>query len=78
VSPKTGPPIEESARFVGSPISLPVTDNAVELRKQRDALAKDNERLRDDLRRETNRNRDLEEAIRALENRVQVEQSQKK
>jgi hypothetical protein len=78
VSPKTGPPIEESARFVGSPILLPVTDNPVELRKQRDALAKDNERLRDDLRRETNRNRDLEEAIRALENRVQVEQSQKK
>jgi hypothetical protein len=78
ISPKTGRPIEESARFVGSPIPLPVTDNPDELRRQRDALAKDNERLRDDLRRETNRNRDLEEAIKALENRVQVEQSQKK
>lgn len=77
VYPPSEKPLEESARFVGAPVGLSKTDSADELRKQRDALATDNERLRDDLRRETNRNRDLEEAIQALKNRVNVEQSQK-
>jgi hypothetical protein len=77
VFPGAGTPIEESARFVGPPMNLPKTDDPAELLKQRNALAKENERLRDDLRRESNRNRDLEDAIKALKNRVEVEQSQK-
>lgn len=78
VFPREGKPVEESARFVGPPVNLPHSDDSTELRKQRDVLVKENARLRDDLRRETNRNRDLEEAIKALKNRVEVEQSQKR
>ena len=77
VFPAEGKPIEESARFVGPPISPPAIEDATELRRQRDALLKANEQLRDDLQHETNRNRDLEDAIKALKNRAEVEGSQK-
>ena len=77
VFPQDGAPIEESARFVGPPVSVQNTEDTGEVRKQRDRLLKENARLRDDLRHETNRNRDLEDAIQALKNRVEVEQSQK-
>ena len=77
VFPQGGKPVEESARFVGTPVSAAHAEGDAELRKQRDALSRENARLKDELRHETNRNRDLEDAIRALKNRVEVERLQR-
>jgi hypothetical protein len=73
VYPVPGAPVEESARFIGPPLGVANTADPVQLLKQRDDLSKENELLRQELRREASRNRELEEAIQALKNRMEVE-----
>jgi hypothetical protein len=73
VYPVPGAPVEESARFIGPPLGVANTADPVQLLKQREDLSKENELLRQELRREASRNRELEEAIQALKNRMEVE-----
>ena len=74
VYPVNGAPVQENARFVGPPVTAPSkSGGAAELRRERDALASEAGRLREELRKERARNKELEQAMRILENRVQVE-----
>ena len=66
------PEIQESARFVGQPPGTTNTEDPAKVRRQRDALLEENERLRKSLRKETVRRQQVEDAVRILENRLEV------
>jgi hypothetical protein len=70
VVPVNGAPVQESARFLGT-LTNPADDSA-QLRRQRDELAGEVKTMREQLQRLTVRNKELEEAIRVLQNRVQA------
>lgn len=73
VYPVNGTAVQESARFVGPTANNPKLDEATALRHERDALVAEIDQLKETLRRTQVRNRELEDAVRILENRVQVE-----
>jgi hypothetical protein len=84
VYPVTGPPLQEFAKFVGGPVTLPtarasgpaapvIIDDPTQLRRERNQLRTEVEQLRGSLQKATARNRELEGVVRILENRVQVQ-----
>lgn len=78
VYPAKGPPLQEYAKFVGPRVTLPAApivnvDEAAQLRSERDHLRTEVEQLRESLRKETARVRQLEGVVRILENRREVE-----
>lgn len=72
------PPLQESARFVGPPPGRPPADDSAEVRRQRDSLQTEADRLREALRKETRRSQQLERAVRILENRLEVDRLRNK
>lgn len=70
VSGADGATVEESARFVGPAGESEASRDG--LREERDQLAGQVSKLREDVRRTTARNLELENAIRILENRLEI------
>jgi hypothetical protein len=60
VYPTDGPPVQESARFVGPPPAQTTLDETEQLRKQRDDLAAEVTKLKEQLKAETARREKLE------------------
>lgn len=84
VYPRTGPPLDEFAKFVGPPAvaqsgseTLPpapvIVDDAAEVKRERDQLRSQVDQLSKSLQKANARNRELEDLVRILENRVQVQ-----
>ena len=74
VYPPSGAPAQEFTKFVGAPAPKRMTpEDAAVLRRERDTLKADVQQLREALRKESARNRQLEQTVRILEQRVQVE-----
>lgn len=78
VYPATGPPSQEYAKFVGpqvtrSPAPIVKVDDQAQLRNERDRLRREVEQLRTSLRKENARVRQLENVVRILQNRRDVE-----
>ncbi len=72
--PANGAPIREFTKFVGAPIAPRLSnEQASGLGQERDKLKVEVQQLRESLRKESVRNRQLEETVRILEQRVQVE-----
>jgi hypothetical protein len=78
VYPVNGSPVQESARFVGPPGNAGNNDDAVQIKRERDSLADEVDRLREALRKQTTRNRELEDLVRILENRLEIDGPHKK
>ncbi len=83
VDTTSGTKVQESARFLGSPVpkpaavatpTPPASASDKQLRQQRDALAAEVARLREQLSKTDSRNAQLEDTIRILEHRIQVEE----
>ena len=66
------PAVQESARFVGPAPGSADSEDPVAVRRQRDTLLEENDRLRKSLRKEATRRQQMEEAVRILENRLEV------
>ena len=66
------PEITESARFVGQPPGTTNSEDPATVRRQRDALLEENDRLRKSLQKETAKRQQMQEAVRILENRLEV------
>ena len=74
VYPPSGAPAQEFTKFVGAPgVKRISPEDAAALRRERDTLKADVQQLRESLRKESARNRQLEQTVRILEQRVQVE-----
>lgn len=74
VYPLTGTPVTEHTKFVGPRVIPPEkVDDAGEASRERDRLKTEVEQLREGLRKVGARNRQLEETVRILERRVQVQ-----
>jgi hypothetical protein len=78
VYPASGLPLQEFAKFVGPRVTRPPApivnvDETAQLREERDHLRTEAERLRESLRKESARVRELEEVVRILQNRREVE-----
>jgi len=69
-----GTPVTEVATFVGMPVKPRVTvDESAEVNSERDRLKAEVEQLRESVRKESARNRQLEDTVRILKDRVQVQ-----
>ena len=66
------PAVQESARFVGPVPGSADSEDLLTVRRQRDTLVEENDRLRKSLRKEATKRQQMEEAIRILENRLEV------
>ena len=78
VYPVNGLPVQESARFVGPPANAPAGEDALQIKRERDSLADEVDQLKETLRKQTVRNRELEDLVRILENRLEIEGPRKK
>jgi hypothetical protein len=65
-------PLEEASRFLGTPVVSAPPAETEQLRTERDAAVAEAKRLRADQERQSARVKQLEEAIRILENRLQL------
>ncbi len=74
VYPAKGPPVQESARFLAPSSGI---DESAALRRERDSLAAQVSVLRESLRKETNRNQELQRKIRMLQNGAAVKRARR-
>ena len=77
VYPVKGSPIQESARFLAPSSTAPASGETERIRRERDSLAALVAGLKQSLRKETNRNQELQRQVRNLESRVQVRRTRK-
>lgn len=74
VFPFSGAPVQEFTKFAGAPLQPRLSaDEAAALRQDRDSLKAQVRQLRESLRQESTRNRQLQDTVRILKQRVQVE-----
>jgi len=74
---KNKPPVEELARFVGPPVPARASKALLEAEKQRDALLQEAGQLREEMREEGKRTRQLEQAVKKLESKMQRQSRRK-